>query len=102
MVRLHLHVLRIIDRIAQLLSPRGCGSQDLNRQIWYADFRYMERVQKSKQAITREQETVSEETHSVDADEIKARTDEILDEIDELLEENAEEFIRGFIQKGGE
>ena len=29
-------------------------------------------------------------------------TDEILDEIDDLLEENAEEFVRGFVQKGGQ
>ena len=28
--------------------------------------------------------------------------DAILDEIDDVLEENAEEFIRGYIQKGGE
>ncbi len=28
--------------------------------------------------------------------------DAILDEIDDVLEENAEEFVRGFVQKGGE
>jgi ubiquitin-like protein Pup len=28
--------------------------------------------------------------------------DSILDEIDEVLEENAEEFVRGFVQKGGQ
>jgi prokaryotic ubiquitin-like protein Pup len=28
--------------------------------------------------------------------------DEILDEIDDVLEENAEEFVRGFVQKGGQ
>lgn len=28
--------------------------------------------------------------------------DAILDEIDEVLEENAEEFVRGFVQKGGQ
>ena len=28
--------------------------------------------------------------------------DSILDEIDDVLEENAEEFVRGFVQKGGE
>jgi ubiquitin-like protein Pup len=26
----------------------------------------------------------------------------ILDEIDEVLEENAEEFVRSYVQKGGE
>ena len=28
--------------------------------------------------------------------------DAILDEIDEVLEENAEEFVRGYVQKGGQ
>jgi len=28
--------------------------------------------------------------------------DALLDEIDDVLEENAEEFVRGYVQKGGE
>ena len=28
--------------------------------------------------------------------------DAILDDIDQVLESNAEEFVRGFVQKGGE
>ena len=28
--------------------------------------------------------------------------DELLDEIDEVLEENAEEFVKNYVQKGGE
>lgn len=28
--------------------------------------------------------------------------DDLLDEIDSVLEENAEDFVRGYIQKGGE
>jgi ubiquitin-like protein Pup len=28
--------------------------------------------------------------------------DEILDEIDSVLEENAEEFVKSYVQKGGE
>jgi len=40
------------------------------------------------------------------ATERKAALDEdvdaMLDEIDEVLETNAEEFVRGFVQKGGE
>ena len=28
--------------------------------------------------------------------------DSLLDEIDDVLEENAEEFVKGYIQKGGE
>lgn len=28
--------------------------------------------------------------------------DSLLDEIDDVLEENAEEFVRGYVQKGGQ
>lgn len=36
------------------------------------------------------------------AEDKTADVDDLLDEIDEVLEENAEEFVRGFIQKGGQ
>jgi len=43
---------------------------------------------------------------SEDVAERKERLDEdvdaILDEIDEVLEENAEDFVRSFVQKGGQ
>ncbi|MGL5865716.1 MAG: ubiquitin-like protein Pup [Dermatophilaceae bacterium] len=31
-----------------------------------------------------------------------SEVDDILDEIDGVLESNAEEFVRGFVQKGGQ
>ncbi|MEJ3750430.1 ubiquitin-like protein Pup [Actinomycetes bacterium KLBMP 9797] len=34
--------------------------------------------------------------------EITEDVDDLLDEIDAVLEENAEEFVRGYVQKGGE
>ncbi len=40
---------------------------------------------------------VSERKAALDED-----VDSMLDEIDEVLETNAEEFVRGFVQKGGE
>ncbi len=39
------------------------------------------------------QERVGKLTDDVDA---------LLDEIDDVLEENAEEFVRGYVQKGGQ
>jgi ubiquitin-like protein Pup len=33
---------------------------------------------------------------------IKKKLDSILDEIDDVLEENAEEFVAGYIQHGGQ
>jgi len=51
----------------------------------------------------------AEETEDVDASDAAARkekldidVDAMLDEIDDVLEENAEEFVRGFVQKGGQ
>src|SRR5258706_16281052 len=33
---------------------------------------------------------------------ITGGVDDLLDEIDSVLEENAEEFVRGYVQKGGQ
>ena len=33
---------------------------------------------------------------------IKEDLDKLMDEIDEILEENAEEFVRNYVQRGGE
>jgi ubiquitin-like protein Pup len=35
-------------------------------------------------------------------EEIKETIDDLLDEIDDVLEENAEEFVAGYVQRGGE
>lgn len=36
------------------------------------------------------------------AEEIGERIDDLLDEIDSVLEENAEEFVKNYVQKGGQ
>ena len=36
------------------------------------------------------------------AKEINEKLDAMLDEIDDILEQNAEEFVAGYVQKGGE
>ena len=63
-----------------------------------------EQEQKRKTTKERPVETV-EETDSATTergDRLKADLDELLDEIDEVLEDNAEEFVRNYVQKGGE
>lgn len=60
-----------------------------------------ERIQ--KQRVGRTAPVTSEV--SVDAskgEQLKADLDDLLDEIDEVLEENAEEFVRNYVQKGGQ
>ncbi|MCF6377700.1 ubiquitin-like protein Pup [Nocardioides KLBMP 9356] len=53
-----------------------------------------------------QEETATEEVVESDLAERKEMIDEdvdaILDEIDEVLETNAEDFVKSFIQKGGE
>ncbi len=35
-------------------------------------------------------------------EELKEEMDTLIDEIDEVLEENAEEFVKNYVQRGGE
>ena len=60
-----------------------------------------ERIQKQKiERASTEQAAVNVDTTK--GDQLKNDLDDLLDEIDEVLEENAEEFVRNYVQKGGE
>jgi ubiquitin-like protein Pup len=63
-----------------------------------------ERELKRKGTSERPEEEVSEETAapSERGEKLKAELDDLLDEIDEVLEDNAEEFVRNYVQKGGQ
>jgi prokaryotic ubiquitin-like protein Pup len=63
-----------------------------------------EREQKKKPAPSRAEEVVEEDVTagSPQGEKLKAELDELLDEIDEVLEENAEDFVRSYVQKGGQ
>ena len=62
-----------------------------------------EREQKRK-PVPERQETEVDETPAVSekGEKIKAELDDLLDEIDEVLDVNAEEFVRNYVQKGGQ
>ena len=54
-------------------------------------------------------QTEAEESEAVDTSEVQERVgkltddvDALLDEIDDVLETNAEDFVKGFVQKGGQ
>lgn len=54
---------------------------------------------------TREREAATEAeapATSKQGEKIKAELDDLLDEIDEVLETNAEEFVKSYVQKGGQ
>ena len=62
-----------------------------------------EREQVRKPApARREEEVVDAPATSDNAEKIKAELDDLLDEIDEVLESNAEDFVKSYIQKGGQ
>jgi ubiquitin-like protein Pup len=62
-----------------------------------------ERISKPKQSSPRTQETVADDVAaSGQGEKIKAELDDLLDEIDNVLEDNAEEFVKSYVQKGGE
>ena len=63
-----------------------------------------ERELKKKQAPAKQDEDVVEDlpAKSEKGEELKGELDDLLDEIDEVLESNAEEFVKSYVQKGGE
>jgi len=62
-----------------------------------------EREQKKKPTTSREADSVDDvPAVSESGEKIKAELDELLDEIDDVLETNAEEFVKSYIQKGGQ
>jgi prokaryotic ubiquitin-like protein Pup len=40
--------------------------------------------------------------HRADTANLERELDDLLDEVDAVLEENAEEFVKAYVQKGGE
>lgn len=63
-----------------------------------------EREQKRRPAQSREGVVEEEEAPASTerGERLKAEIDDLLDEIDEVLEDNAEEFVRNYVQKGGQ
>jgi len=63
-----------------------------------------EREQK-KRTAPKERATETEEVEAAppkQAEALKEELDDLLDEIDSVLESNAEDFVRSYVQKGGE
>lgn len=58
-----------------------------------------QKKQQTPAARTSESEEIVIDTKVSEATE---KIDELLDEIDSVLEENAEEFVKNYVQKGGE
>jgi ubiquitin-like protein Pup len=63
-----------------------------------------ERTQKQKPTPERTEVVVEEEAPAVSeaGEKLKAELDDLLDEIDDVLETNAEDFVKSYVQKGGQ
>ena len=62
-----------------------------------------ERIHKSKQGMDKPTERPHEASSSSEqGNKLRHELDDLLDEIDEVLESNAEDFVKSYVQKGGE
>ncbi len=61
-----------------------------------------ERIQQNRTDTDSTADQTLEDTAVVSHDKLKSDLDDLLDEIDEALETNAEEFVKNYVQKGGE
>jgi ubiquitin-like protein Pup len=64
-----------------------------------------ESEQSHRKVVRRSEDREVEElttTDSAHKAELDSEVDSLLDEIDDVLEVNAEEFVRSFVQKGGQ
>jgi len=65
----------------------------------------MERVHEQSKIRHRPRADVVEDgsiDNGVNAADLQRELDDLLDEVDAVLEENAEEFVKAYVQKGGE
>ena len=65
----------------------------------------MPEQQRKQRSAPKERTTETEEelpARSERREALKSELDDLLDEIDEVLEENAEDFVKSYVQKGGE
>jgi ubiquitin-like protein Pup len=61
-----------------------------------------EHIQKTSTEKADEASSIDLVANAAKNEQLKNDLDNLLDEIDEVLEDNAEEFVRNYVQKGGE
>ena len=61
-----------------------------------------EQIKKTPQKRTGDEVVEEAAPGSEQGEKIKAEIDDLLDEIDEVLESQAEDFVRSYVQKGGQ
>ena len=90
-----LHCAQRRDRLAARVNPSVEGNPMSTRDSEHQRASRSPEEQVDDAPVVAD--SVTEHKEALDAD-----VDSILDEIDEVLEENAEDFVKGFVQKGGQ
>ena len=96
---------------ARFVEPSAGNRAAARRMAWSATrvFEGVNAVPEQEQKRTQRKDGGAEGgddagqvTSSEKGEKLKGEMDDILDEIDSVLEENAEEFVKSYVQKGGE
>jgi ubiquitin-like protein Pup len=61
-----------------------------------------ERKTARRDKVDEQPTTTAKTTTAEKAEKLKKSLDEVLDEIDTVLESNAEEFVKSYVQRGGQ
>ena len=64
--------------------------------------KYFDSEDESDSAKSLKDDAGIEKEKSIDPSELSNDLDDLLDEIDQVLESNAEEFVKSYVQKGGQ
>jgi len=64
--------------------------------------KYYDSDDESSNVTADEEEASLENSQSVNTSKLSGDLDDLLDEIDQVLESNAEEFVKSYVQKGGQ
>jgi ubiquitin-like protein Pup len=91
----------VVNQRGQLIEDRVEAADQQEAQMAEKDAGGQQKgTRRSEQTDDAPQETESDLKER--QEKLNNDVDAILDEIDEVLEENAEEFVRSYIQKGGQ
>ena len=95
------HVGSVVGRVRH--GGRAARAAGVRSELKRAGEPMAEREQKKRQRLPSRTEEVEEApATSEPGEKIKAELDDLLDEIDEVLETNAEDFVKSYVQKGGQ
>ena len=104
--------------IAQVLSHLGSGAvilqrsladvragtttpEDFNPSVW-DEWNAKSPRSQVDDALVADEAVTEAPASAPQGEKLKAELDDLLDEIDEVLETNAEDFVKSYVQKGGE